>query len=86
MATVLHDFVADKVEQQVMKEILRVMKSEGTLAIVEFYKKEGPPGPPERVRLSPEDVDKILSVYGYNKNSYTEIGPDNYLQIYTGPE
>jgi len=86
MATVLHDFVADKVEQQVMKEILRVMKSEGTLAIVEFYKKEGPPGPPERVRLSPEDVDKILSVYGYNKNRYTEIGPDNYLQIYTGPE
>jgi ubiquinone/menaquinone biosynthesis C-methylase UbiE len=86
MATVLHDFVADKVEQQVMKEVLRVMKSEGTLAIVEFYKKEGPPGPPERVRLSPEDVDKILSVYGYNKNRYTEIGPDNYLQIYTGPE
>ena len=86
MATVLHDFVADKVEQQVMKEILRVMKPESTLAIVEFYKKEGPPGPPERVRLSPEDVDKILSVYGYNKNRYTEIGPDNYLQIYTGPE
>ena len=86
MATVLHDFVADKVEQQVMKEILRVMKSEGTLAIVEFYKKEGPPGPPERVRLSPEDVDKILSVYGFNQNRYTEIGPDNYMQIYTGPE
>jgi ubiquinone/menaquinone biosynthesis C-methylase UbiE len=86
MATVLHDFVADKVEQQVMKEILRVMKPESTLAIVEFYKKEGPPGPPERVRLSPEDVDKILSIYGYNKNRYTEIGPDNYLQIYTGPE
>ena len=86
MATVLHDFVADKIEQQVMKEILRVMKPEGTLAIVEFYKKEGPPGPPERVRLSPEDVDKILSVYGFNQNRYTEIGPDNYLQIYTGPE
>ena len=86
MATVLHDFVADKVEQQVMKEILRVMKPESTLAIVEFYKKEGPPGPPERVRLSPEDVDKLLSVYGYNKNRYTEIGPDNYLQIYTGPQ
>jgi ubiquinone/menaquinone biosynthesis C-methylase UbiE len=34
MATVLHDLVADKVERQVMKEILRVMKSEATLAIV----------------------------------------------------
>jgi len=86
MATVLHDFVGDKVERQVMKEIVRVMKPNGVLAIVEFYKKEGPPGPPKRVRLSPEEVVKILSVYGFKQNRYTEVGPDNYLQIYTGPE
>ena len=86
MATVLHDFVGDKVEQQVMKEILRVMKSKATLAIVEYYKKEGPPGPPERVRLSPEEVVRILSAHGFKQQRYTEIGPDNYLQIYTGPE
>jgi ubiquinone/menaquinone biosynthesis C-methylase UbiE len=86
MATVLHDFVGDKIERQVMKEIVRVMKPNGVLAIVEYYKKEGPPGPPKRVRLSPEEVDKILSVYGYKQNRYTEIGPDHYLQIYTGTE
>jgi ubiquinone/menaquinone biosynthesis C-methylase UbiE len=86
MATVLHDFVGDRVERQVMKEIVRVMKPNGILAIVEYHKKEGPPGPPKRVRLSPEEVVKILSVYGYKQNRYTEIGPDNYLQIYTGPE
>jgi ubiquinone/menaquinone biosynthesis C-methylase UbiE len=86
MATVLHDLVADKVERQVIKEILRVMKSESTLAIVEFYKKEGPPGPPKRVRLSPEEVVKILSAYGFKQNRYTEVGPDNYLQIYTRPK
>jgi ubiquinone/menaquinone biosynthesis C-methylase UbiE len=86
MATVLHDLVADKVEGQVMKEILRVMKSEATLAIVEFYKKEGPPGPPKPVRLSPEEVDQMLSAYGFQQTRYAEIGPDNYLQIYTGPE
>ena len=83
MATVLHDFVGDKVERKVMKEIVRVMKPDGVLAIVEFYKKEGPPGPPKRVRLSPEDVDQMLSVYGFQQKRYTEIGPDNYLQIYT---
>ena len=83
MATVLHDFVADRVEQQVMKEILRVMKSEATLAIVEYYKKEGPPGPPKPVRLSPEDVDQMLSVYGFNQKRFAEIGSDNYLQIFT---
>ena len=83
MATVLHDFVGDKVAQQVMKEIVRVMKPDGVLAIVEYYKKEGPPGPPKRVRLSPEDVDQMLSVHGFQQKRYTEIGPDNYLQIYT---
>jgi ubiquinone/menaquinone biosynthesis C-methylase UbiE len=86
MATVLHDFVGDKVERQVMKEILRVMKPDGVLAIVEFYKKEGPPGPPKRVRLSPEEVVEILSAYGFKQNRYTEVGPDNYLQIYKRPE
>jgi len=86
MATVLHDFVGDKVERRVMKEIVRVMKPNGVLAIVEFYKKEGPPGPPKRVRLSPEEVVKILSVYGFKQNRYAEVGPDNYLQIYTGPD
>jgi len=86
MATVLHDFVGDKVERQVMKEILRVMKPDGVLAIVEFYKKEGPPGPPKRVRLSPEEVVEILSAYGFKQNRYTEVGPDNYLQIFTRAE
>ena len=83
MATVLHDLVADKVEQQVLKEIVRVMKSESTLAIVEYHKKEGPPGPPKPVRLSPEEVDQMLSAYGFQQKRYTDIGPDNYLQIFT---
>ncbi len=82
MATVLHDFVGDKVERKVMKEIVRVMKPDGVLAIVEFYKKEGPPGPPKPVRLSPQDVDQLLSAYGFNQKRFARIGPDNYLQIF----
>jgi ubiquinone/menaquinone biosynthesis C-methylase UbiE len=82
MATVLHDFVADKVERQVIEEIVRVMKPNGVLAIVEFYKKDGPPGPPRPIRLSPEEVVKIVSAFGFQLNRYTEVGPDNYLQIF----
>jgi ubiquinone/menaquinone biosynthesis C-methylase UbiE len=79
---VLHDLVADKIDQQVLKEIVRVMKTGGTLAIVEFFKKEGPPGPPKPVRLSPEEVDQMLAAHGFQQKRYTEIGPDNYLQIF----
>ncbi len=82
MATVLHDFVGDKVEPGVMKEIVRVIQPDGVLAIVEFYKKEGPPGPPKPVRLSPQEVDEILSPYGFKQDRLTDIGPDNYLQIF----
>jgi ubiquinone/menaquinone biosynthesis C-methylase UbiE len=86
MATVLHDFVGDKVERPVMKEIVRVMKPDGVLAIVEYYKKDGPPGPPKRVKLSPEEVDQIVSAYGFKQNHYIGVGPDNYLQLFTRPE
>ncbi|MDJ0987811.1 MAG: methyltransferase domain-containing protein [Desulfobacterales bacterium] len=82
MATVLHDLVADKIDQQTLKEIVRVMKPGGTLVIVEFFKKQGPPGPPKPVRLSPEEVDQMLTVHGFQQKRYTEIGPDNYLQIF----
>jgi ubiquinone/menaquinone biosynthesis C-methylase UbiE len=82
LATVLHDFVGDKVERQVMKEIVRIIKPDGVLAVVEFYKKQGPPGPPKPVRLSPPEVDKIVSAYGFQQKSLTEIGPDNYLQVF----
>lgn len=83
MATVLHDLVADKVDRQVMKEIVRVIKPNGVLAIVEFCKKEGSPGPPKPVRLSPEEVNQMVSAYGFQQKRYTVIGPDNYLRIFT---
>ena len=60
LATVLHDLVGDNVDQGAMREIARAIKPEGILAVVEFKKKEGPPGPPKPVRLSPEEVVKII--------------------------
>ena len=83
MATALHDFVGDQIDRQAMKEVVRVMKPEGTLVIVEYKKKDGPPGPPKQVRLSPQEVDTLLSPYGFKQNHLTEIGANNYLQIFT---
>jgi ubiquinone/menaquinone biosynthesis C-methylase UbiE len=81
MATVLHDFVEDRISEKVLKEVIRVLKTNGKLAIVEFKKIDGPPGPPMHVRLSPEEVTDMLSSYGFIKERFTEIGPYNYLTL-----
>ena len=82
LATVLHDFVGEHVERGVLKEISRVIKPEGTLAILEYKKNDGPPGPPKSVRLSPKEVDKLLSPYGFKQRRITGVGPNHYLQIF----
>jgi ubiquinone/menaquinone biosynthesis C-methylase UbiE len=82
MATVLHDFVGDHVERQVIKEIVRVIKPRGTLAILEYKKTEGPPGPPKSVRLAPEEVSKLLTPYGFKQQRVIDVGPDHYLQVF----
>ena len=81
MATVLHDFVEDKISNEVLDEVVRVLKTDGTLAVVEFKKIDGPPGPPMHIRLSPEEVNDILGSYGFKEVSLTEVGPYNYLML-----
>jgi ubiquinone/menaquinone biosynthesis C-methylase UbiE len=82
MATVLHDFVEDGISQNVLPEVVRVLKAGGLLAIVEFKKIDGPPGPPQHIRLSPEDVAAILAPHGFNGERLVDIGPYNYLMLF----
>ena len=82
MATALHDLVGDQVDRGAMKEVVRVMKPEGILVIVEYKKKDGPPGPPKPVRLSPQEVDTLVSAYGFRQNHLTEISANHYMQIF----
>jgi ubiquinone/menaquinone biosynthesis C-methylase UbiE len=82
MATVLHDFVEDQISKEVLHEVVRVLKPDGLLAIVEFKKIEGPPGPPVHIRLSPEEVSGMLAPYGFTKERLVEVGPFNYLMLF----
>jgi ubiquinone/menaquinone biosynthesis C-methylase UbiE len=82
LATVLHDLVEGHTAAAGLKEVARVLKPGGTLAIVEFYKMEGPPGPPLRVRLAPEEVEQIVSPYGFTKTRVVALGPYNYLMLF----
>jgi ubiquinone/menaquinone biosynthesis C-methylase UbiE len=80
MATVLHDFVADGIDRDALQEVRRVLKPAGILAVVEFKKQEGPPGPPKAVRLTLEEVTKHLLPFGLIRfGAVTELGPHAYL-------
>jgi ubiquinone/menaquinone biosynthesis C-methylase UbiE len=83
MATVLHDLVEFQMGDGALKEAARVLKPGGTLAIVEFKKVEGPPGPPLSIRLAPDEVEKVAAPFGFKQTRLAEVGPYNYLLLFT---
>lgn len=82
MATVLHDLIQDGTDQGTMKEVLRVMKPSGKLAVVEFKKIAGPPGPPLEIRLSAKEVEQYLRPYSFHIEKTIDVGPYNYLSVF----
>lgn len=82
IATVLHDFVQEGVAEKALEEAARVLKPKGLLAIVEFKKIEGPPGPPMRIRLSAEEVERWVLPHGFISLRGRSVGPYNYLVIF----
>ena len=82
MATVLHDLIEDGTHQGTLKEIVRVLKPEGCLAVIEFKKMPGPPGPPEKVRLSPEALLRVLEPLGFECRDTVDLGTVTYLSLF----
>jgi ubiquinone/menaquinone biosynthesis C-methylase UbiE len=82
MATVFHDLVLAKTAENALQEISRVLKEQAVLAILEFKKIDGPPGPPLSSRLAPEEVEEKLIPYGFQRVGLKEIGPYNYLMSF----
>ncbi|HOD74601.1 MAG TPA: methyltransferase domain-containing protein [Syntrophorhabdaceae bacterium] len=85
VATVLHDLLRDATGETVLSEILRVLKRGGKLAVLEFKKIEGPPGPPLRIRLSEKDVEGLLAPFGFHTDSVSDVGEYHYLLIASLP-
>jgi len=79
MANVLHGFVENQEVGPVMKEISRVIKPGGIFAVVEFKKIEGPPGPPFNVRIAPQDVEDVVTPYGFEAVKMDIVGDYHYL-------
>ena len=79
MATVFHDLVLANVADGALMEVVRLLKKDGFLMILEFKKMDGPPGPPLSSRLAPPEVEKKVARYGFDKKQIREIGPYTYL-------
>ena len=79
MATVLHDLVEAGTAAGALAEVARVLKPGGLLAIVEFDKIDGPPGPPRHIRLDPQEVEALVAPYGFARQRTVKLGPYNYL-------
>jgi len=78
MANILHGLVVNKKVESALKEMYRVLKPNGILAVIDFKKIDGPPGPPKSTRLAPEEVEEIISKYGFKKKKVAEIGEYHY--------
>ncbi len=82
VATVLHDLVREGCADRTLEEALRILRPQGMLAIVEFKKFDGHPGPPIDVKLSPDQLEQIVSVHGFTRKEMIEVGPYNYLAVF----
>jgi ubiquinone/menaquinone biosynthesis C-methylase UbiE len=82
MATVLHDLVESGKAAAAIKETARVLKRGGEFAVVEFKKIDGPPGPPVSIRLREDEVESLVSPFGFKKKRLLDLGPYNYLMIF----
>ncbi|MCP3888833.1 MAG: class I SAM-dependent methyltransferase [Desulfobulbaceae bacterium] len=82
MATVLHDFEEINKAGVVLEQVKTILKPGGCLAVIEFNKIEGPPGPPIKIRLSEDEVENMVSEYGFKKLKTAGIGNHNYLMTF----
>ena len=82
VATVLHDLVREGCVDTALEEAHRILRPNGLLAIVEFKKFDGHPGPPIDIKLSPDQLERIVDVHGFTRKEVVEVGPYNYLAVF----
>lgn len=78
ISTVLHVLDSSEYESILFPELLRVLRPHGRLVIIECKKEETPFGPPLSMRISPEELETHLAVYGFVKTGYIDLD-NNYL-------
>ncbi|MBN1804085.1 MAG: class I SAM-dependent methyltransferase [Sedimentisphaerales bacterium] len=78
LSTVVHGFSKDQIEG-FQKEIKRLLKTDGILAIVEIQKQQTPFGPPMDIRYSPQQLRKTINL---KPKTLVEVGQYFYMQTF----
>jgi len=78
LSTVFHGFTKDQIAN-FNKEVKRLLKPNGRLAIIEIHKQNTPFGPPLHIRFSPEELQQAIQL---TPTSLVEVGQYFYMQIF----
>jgi ubiquinone/menaquinone biosynthesis C-methylase UbiE len=81
MVNVLHGFVANQEVDAVIRVVHPVLKDGARLLIIDFKKSLTTPGPPQEIRLSPEDVAVLLKRHRFVSERVFDAGPYNFGQV-----
>lgn len=81
VCTVLHSLNLIQCAGNLFCEIRRILKSDGRLFIVECKKIDASFGPPKAVRISPEELDELVGLFGFVNDGLTDLG-HNYMVEY----
>lgn len=81
MAAVLHDIIHDGGHRDALREVARILKPEGTLAVLEFRKLDEGSGPPRHIRLSEEELEEVLTPHGFAVHRISPNGDRFYLAL-----
>jgi ubiquinone/menaquinone biosynthesis C-methylase UbiE len=81
MATVLHVPAVSKQIRTVFDEIHRVLKPDGRLAIIECKKEDTSFGPPKSMRLSPDDIEHLITQSDFKKIGGIDLAYNYLIQF-----
>lgn len=85
-ATVLHDLVQVEKVEGTLEALHRVLKPGGRLFVIEFKKIPPPPGPPESIRLSPEELAALVTPFGFHLKEEHALGDILYAAVFEKTE
>ena len=76
MLNVVHGFKASGNMGDVIEKLLRILKNDGKMAIVEFKPIEWIFGPPLEIKYAPNELEEIFKGFGFKKVYFSELGQE----------